>query len=71
VFAPDKVQVPAPTFVTVPLVVPMMLARLLAGAAPPSVRPNVAPEIVPGFERIKFPLLATMLLVLPKVTSPL
>ena len=62
---------PAPIFVTVPLVVPMMLARLLAEATPPSVSPMPAPEIVPGFDRIKFPLLATMLLVLPKVASPL
>ena len=62
---------PAPVFVTVPLVVPMMLARLLAPAVPPSVRPKVAPEIVPVWERMMFPLLAMMLLALPKVSNPL
>ena len=69
--APESVHVPVPALVTVPDVVPMMPARLLAVFVPPSVNPKVAPVIVPALERTMSPLLATILLALPSVISPL
>jgi len=71
VLAPDRVHVPASTFVTVPAPVPMMLARLLPVAVPPSVKPRPEPVIVPVLEIVISPLLATMLVALPMPMSPL
>ena len=66
----ERVQVPEPALVTVPLVVPMMLEILLAVFVPSSVNPKVGPVIVPALEITMLPLLATMLLALPRVISP-
>ena len=71
VFTPLSVQVPLPALVSVPAPVPMMLDTLLPVAVPSSVRPNPLPVIVPTLLSAMFPLLATILLALPRLTNPL
>ena len=71
VLAPKSAQVPEPILLKVPAAVPIMLAKLLAVAVPLKVKPKPDPVMVPVLEMIMFPLLATMLLELPRVISPL
>ena len=70
VFAPERVHVPAPLFVSVPDVVPRMLARLPL-PDPTNVKPKVAPVIVPVFVMLMPPALVPMLLAVPSVINPL
>ena len=49
---PDKVQVPAPAFVTVPAIVPIVLASELPVAAPSKVNAKPEPVIVPMLDNI-------------------
>ena len=62
---------PVPALVSEPAPVPMMLAKLLAALLPDNVRPKPEPVIVPVLDKTMLPLLATMLLALPKVSRPL
>ncbi len=71
VLAPDRVQVPVPVLVSLPAPVPIMLARLLPVAVPSRCSANPAPVIVPALDRMISPLLATMLLALPRANNPL
>ena len=60
---------PAPSLVTVPVVVPMMLARLML-PAPPKVRPNVGPVIVSVLVMDNVPESELISLAEPKVIKP-
>ena len=68
---PDKVHVPVPFLVKPPVVVPIMLARLLPVAVPSNVKVKVGPVMVPALLITMLPLLALIVLALPKVIKPL
>src|SRR6266487_147406 len=69
VFAPDRVQVPLPDFVSVPEPVPIML-EILPSPEPVSVRLNPEPVIVPALVILMVPLSEEIVVAAPKVTSP-
>ena len=71
VLAPESVQVPAPTLVSVPEVVPIIDAKLLPVLVPPSVNPKVLPVMVPTWLITILPLEATIEASLPKVMRPM
>jgi hypothetical protein len=67
--APDKVHVPAPSLVKVPLVVPKILVNV-PPAAPPKVKPNPAPVIALALLMVMVPVPPTIELAAVKVMRP-
>ena len=69
VLAAVNIAVPAPSLVSVPVVVPMMLLIVIF-PAPPSVRPNVGPVIVPVLVSVSVPESELMRDAAPRVSNP-
>jgi len=69
VFAPDRVQVPLPDFVSVPEPVPIML-EILPLPEPVRVRLSPAPVIVPVWAILSVPLSEEIVEAAPRVTRP-
>lgn len=68
-FAPERVQIPPPTLVSVPVVVPIIDA-IDPPWSPPSVKPNVAPVMMPALVSAMVPVPPTMELAAVKVMRP-
>ncbi len=69
VLAPARLQVPAPSLVTVPVVVPMIDA-IEPPCAPPKVNANVAPVMVPALVSAIVPASPTMEDAAPNAIKP-